>query len=97
MTTPHAPRNVRSKPSRRVRPTLAGIESLETRLALAQTVGLFVNAPEAQQGYTLFNALLGPTTHLIDNNGQEVHSWTGTGGVSSEYLQNDGSLLRNTI
>ena len=98
MTTPHAPRNLRSKPlRRRARGTLAGIESLETRLALAQTVGLFVNAPDAQQGYTLFNALLGPTTHLIDNNGQEVHSWTGTGGVSSEYLQNDGSLLRNTI
>ena len=98
MATPHAPRNLRSKPSRRrARGTLAGIETLETRLALTQTVGLFVNAPEAQQGYTLFNALLGPTTHLIDNNGQEVHSWTGTGGVSSEYLQNDGSLLRNTI
>jgi hypothetical protein len=85
------------KPSRRPRATLAGIESLETRLALAQTVGLFVNAPGAQEGYTLFNGSLSPRTHLIDTNGQEVHSWTGTGGTTAVYLQEDGSILRNTM
>ena len=85
------------KPSRRVRSTLAGVESLESRLALAQTVGLFVNAPGAQEGYTLFNATLSPRTHLIDTNGQEVHSWTGTGGTTAVYLQEDGSILRNTM
>ena len=63
------------KPSMRSRrQTLAGVESLETRLALAQTVGLFVNAPGVQEGYTLFNALLGPKTHLNHHNGQEGHS-----------------------
>ena len=98
MATPRAPRHVRSKPSRRrARRTLAGIETLETRLALAQTVGLFVNAPGAQEGYTLFNATLNATTHLIDNNGQQVHTWTGTGGATSVYLQDNGSILRNTI
>ena len=98
MATPRAPRNLRSKPlRRRARETLTGIESLETRLALAQTVGLFVNAPGVQDGYTLFNATLNPTTHLIDNNGQEVHAWTGTGGATSVYLQDNGSILRNTI
>jgi len=98
MATPSAPRNVRSKPSRRrARRTLAGIETLETRLALAQTVGLFVNAPGAQEGYTLFNATLNATTHLIDNNGQQVHTWTGTGGATAVYLQDNGSILRNTI
>ena len=97
MATPHVPRNLRSKPSRRVRPTLAGIESLETRLALAQTVGVFVNAPGVQDGYTLFNATLSPQTHLIDTNGQEVHTWTSTGGTTAVYLQDDGSILRNTM
>ena len=74
-----------------------GPETLEPRLAMAQTVGLFVNDPAAQAGYTLFNASLSPTTHLIDMNGQEVHSWKSTGGASSVYLQDDGSILRNTM
>ena len=85
------------KPSRRVRPALAGVESLEPRLALAQTVGLFVNAPGVQEGYTLFNATLSPQTHLIDTNGQQVHTWTSTGGTTAVYLQDDGSILRNTM
>ena len=90
--------NARRKPSRRRSSgRLAGVEALEPRLALTtQTVGLFVNAPGAQEGYTLFNGILNPKTHLIDNNGQEVHSWTGSGGATSVYLQDDGSILRNT-
>ncbi len=76
---------------------IADVEALESRLALAQTVGLFVNDPAAQVGYTLFNDSFSPTTHLVDNNGQEVHTWTGSGGATSVYLQDDGSILRNTM
>jgi len=91
-------RRARARMAARVtRTSLPGGESLEARLALAQTVGLFVNEPAAQPGYTLFNASLTPTTYLVDNNGQQVHSWTSTGGATSVYLLDDGSLLRNTM
>lgn len=87
----------RASARKRASHSLSGGESLEPRLALAQTVGLFVNEPAAQPGYTLFNASLSPTTYLIDTNGQQVHSWTSTGGALAIYLQEDGSILRNTV
>lgn len=91
-------RRARARMAQKIaRGSLAGGEFLEQRLALAQTVGLFVNDPAAQAGYTLFNASFTPTTYLVDSNGQQVHSWTSTGGATSVYLQPDGSLLRNTM
>ncbi len=66
--------------------------------ALAQpdrTVGLFKNAPQAFEGYTLFPPFLGTTTYLIDNEGREVHSWSSAFPPgNSAYLLESGNLLR---
>jgi hypothetical protein len=77
---------------------LAGGEALESRLALANTVGLMQAAgPEAFAGYTLFGSSTAPRTHLIDNAGQQVHQWTSSYAATSSYLLEDGQLLRNCI
>lgn len=60
-----------------------------------QTVGLFLNGPEAFDGYTLVAPASATRTHLIDNCGRIVHQWDSeyrTG--ESAYLLEDGSLLR---
>ena len=43
--------------------------------ARAGTVGLFLNEPEAYDGYTLFAPMRAASTYLIDNQGRLVHSW----------------------
>lgn len=76
---------------------LTGGESLESRLALTQTVGLIRNeTASVSPGYTLFGNNMSPQTYLIDTNGQIVNSWTGAGGQTSSYLLPNGNLLRNT-
>ena len=73
-------------------------EALEPRLALANTVGLVQAAgPEAFAGYTLLGSSTAPRTHLIDNAGNKVHTWTSAYPATSSYLLEDGRLLRNCI
>ena len=58
-----------------------------------QTVGLFLNTQEAENGYTLFTRL--ETVYLVDNCGYVVNTWEGDrqeGGVL--YLLENGDLLR---
>lgn len=52
-----------------------------------------LNSEGSLDGYTLFSPLLNSGTYLIDNNGNVVHTWDTTGGTS-EYLLEDGSLIR---
>jgi hypothetical protein len=63
--------------------------------AQQQTVGLFVNTPESQPGYTLFQPLQAPNAYLIDNGGHPVHQWTTAlpPGLMA-YLDPNGNLLR---
>jgi hypothetical protein len=93
--TGHGPRRVnRNRHRQAVAPQA---EQLEPRLALTQTVGLFVNDTAAvSPGYTLFGNSFSRSTHLIDTAGKVVHTWTGSGGQTSSYLLPNGNLLRNT-
>lgn len=60
-----------------------------------QTVGLFLNTPDAFEGYTLFAPLSYGTTYLIDNEGRQVHTWTSEYEPgNSVYLLENGHLLR---
>ena len=82
----------------RRRDRLTGFEGLEPRLACANTVGLVQSAgPEAFTGYTLLGSSTAPRTHLIDNAGNQVHTWTSAYPATSSYLLEDGRLLRNCI
>ena len=60
-----------------------------------QTLGLFENLEGSQDGYTLFSPQNSEVTFLINNCGEQVHSWTSNylPGLSS-YLLDDGILLR---
>ena len=69
-------------------------EQLEDRVLLAQTVGLFVNEPEAYEGYTLFAPSSATTTYLIDIDGKEVNAWASAFQPMSAYLLPNGDLLR---
>ena len=65
----------------------AGPDPTATPTPAARTVGMFLNEPEAFEGYTLFSyrftnrvallqrAAAGRTIYLIDNQGREVHRW----------------------
>lgn len=70
------------------------ISTLST-IKAQQTVGLFLNTPDAFEGYTLFAPLNSTETYLIDNCGEKVHSWSSNylPGLSC-YLLEDGILLR---
>lgn len=60
-----------------------------------QTVGVFINAPEAMPGCTLFAPQSVTTTYLIDNDGNEVHAWPSDAKPGeSVYLLDDGDLMR---
>jgi len=60
-----------------------------------QTVGLFQNKSNAFEGYTLFAPVNNTNTYLIDNCGEQVHSWPSEyrPGLSC-YLLDNGVLLR---
>ncbi len=60
-----------------------------------QTLGVFVNAPEAQQGYTMIAPTRYNEVYLINNCGELVHQWesTLTAGMKTQ-LTSDGMLLR---
>ncbi|MDA7501642.1 aryl-sulfate sulfotransferase [Chitinophagales bacterium] len=58
-----------------------------------QTVGLFVNAPDAYNGYTLMSN--NEITYLIDNCGQVVQTWESDYKTGhAYYLYPNGDLLR---
>jgi hypothetical protein len=59
-----------------------------------KTRGLHVSKPGAFEGYTLFAPLNAKRTYLIDMQGEVVHSWETDSSPGSEYLLDDGSLLR---
>lgn len=60
-----------------------------------QTVGIFFNTMDSYNGYTLFNPISSKTTYLINNCGEQMHSWTSAyrPGLSTYFLEN-GILLR---
>ena len=64
-----------------------------TSTPAAKTVGLFLNEPEAFDGYTLFNKWGTPTIYLIDNQGREVHRWELTAEALFAKLLENGNLL----
>jgi len=45
-------------------------------------------------GYIMYSPLISNTTYLIDRDGQVVHTWTSDYAAGSEYLQDNGDLLR---
>ena len=69
------------------------------RPAVAPTVGLFLNEPEAFEGYTLFSKHHrivndgGNTIYLIDNQGREVHRWELRFRTQFARLLENGNLL----
>ncbi len=62
---------------------------------VTQTVGLFLNAPDAYPGYTLMSPMQGKTAYLLNNAGQYVHSWTSTYTPGrADCLLENGHYLR---
>ena len=60
-----------------------------------QTVGTLLNTEEAMDGYTLLDPMGTGNTHLINNCGEVINTWTSdfnSGGAC--YLLEDGSLAR---
>lgn len=60
-----------------------------------QTIGTFINEPEALNAYTLFSVTFGRSTYIIDNCGEKINEWTHEqrAGLAG-YLMPDGRLLR---
>ena len=54
---------------------------------------MFLNEPEAFEGYTLFNTLRTNTIYLIDNQGREVHRWELGVRTNFARLLENGNLL----
>jgi hypothetical protein len=65
-------------------------------VTVTQQVGMILNTAKSFAGYTLFAPKHNTSTYLIDNNGQVVHSWTGSKYEpgQSVYLLENGHLLR---
>ena len=60
-----------------------------------QTIGLQLNSEDSYDGYTLFAPIGSTTTYLINNCGEEVHSWPSDYKPRfSCYLLENGVLLR---
>ncbi len=64
-----------------------------TPTPVAKTVGLFLNEPEAFNGYTLFNTRRSKTIYLIDNQGRMVHKWELDAEALFPRLLENGNLL----
>ena len=64
-------------------------------LSAQQTVGLFLFDSLSYNGYTLFAPMRSTTTYLIDNCGEQVHSWPSAHKPNvAAYLLENGNLLR---
>ncbi len=75
--------------------TLCWIFAGTVSMAQEQTIGLFSNTADSYNGYTLFAPMTSTTTYLINNCGEEIHSWPSEykPGLSA-YVLDDGTLLR---
>ncbi len=62
--------------------------------AKQQPRGLITSTPDAAPGYLLFSTFSHSATFLVDTAGQVVHTWDSDRSGSSNYLQDDGSLIR---
>lgn len=63
--------------------------------AQEQTVGVFINNEDAQEGYTLFSPIPSKSTYLIDNCGRLVNQWERMYNASfSGFLNKEGHLIR---
>lgn len=74
-------------------------EALESRFVLAvQHTGLFVNDPQAFDGYTLFSPNGATGTYLINNAGTVINTWDSNfgPGLHARILP-DGNLLRGAV
>ena len=67
-----------------------------TSTPAAKTVGLFLNEPEAFDGYTLFNKIRSKTIYLIDNQGRVVRKWELDAESLFAKLLENGNLLTLT-
>ncbi|MDD3738768.1 MAG: aryl-sulfate sulfotransferase [Lentimicrobiaceae bacterium] len=69
--------------------------AMQKAMSQEQTVGIFLNTPDAFNGYTLFSPQLNTTTYLIDNCGEVVNKWESdrTPGRMA-FLTPDGNLVR---
>ncbi len=64
-------------------------------ISAQQTVGVFQNEPEAEDGYTLIAAHRSNEVYLINNCGEVVYQWTTvTSPGMTTLLMNSGELLR---
>ena len=75
----------------------SAISPTYTNLYTGNTVGLMVNdTSRAYPGYTLMSPKKSKSTYLIDNQGQVVHTWSGSqySPGQSAYLLENGHLLR---
>jgi|GEM_PF-713911 len=72
------------------------LETLETRLLLTgETVGLMqYDMAQAFDGYNLLAPTASTTTYLLDMEGRVVHTWDSDFRTNSNYILEDGSLLR---
>jgi hypothetical protein len=63
--------------------------------ATEQTIGLFLNLPQASPGYTLFTPVTSRNTYLIDNEGLLRHLWQADYVPGNAvYLRENGNLVR---
>ena len=75
--------------------TLAAMAGISALHGQNQTVGTFLNTDESYDGYTLLDPMGSGATHLINNCGEVINTWSSeynTGGAC--YLLEDGSLVR---
>lgn len=64
-------------------------------LAQNETIGLLFHEPTATAGYTLFTPRTSNSVYLVDNCGEQVHSWTFNEMPGmSVYLMDNGNLMR---
>jgi hypothetical protein len=56
--------------------------------------GLLRNEPTAASGYVLFTPFQADLTYLVEPQGRVVHTWQNERPAGSQYLQDDGSLVR---
>ncbi|MGI6343339.1 MAG: aryl-sulfate sulfotransferase [Bacteroidales bacterium] len=69
--------------------------AIQKAMSQEQTVGIFLNTPDAFNGYTLFSPLQDTATYLIDNCGEVVNRWESNQKPSlAAYLTTDGNLVR---
>ncbi len=77
----------RTSNKRRKRHRVNRIEQMEDRRLLAvNTVGLFANSPQANDGYTLIAPSTSRITYLIDQEGHEVNRWVSQYNPMASYL-----------